>query len=61
MGTFLDDQTKCMRCGDHHFTVVSLTDPHLMLACLECGYVWNVNQPVEDKSDEEDPPAVGGR
>jgi hypothetical protein len=53
--TISDDQTTCTQCGNRHFAIVSLTDPHVALTCLECGYVWNVSQPVEDESENPSP------
>jgi uncharacterized Zn finger protein len=60
MDTILDDQAKCGQCGSLHFAIVSLSDPHVTLSCLECGYLWSLDQPVEGES-EETPPGDGGR
>jgi uncharacterized Zn finger protein len=60
MAKILDDQAKCVQCGSLHFAIVSFSDPQVTLSCLECGYVWNLDQPVEDES-EESPPGEGGR
>jgi len=59
MATILDDQAKCAQRGSLHFAIVSFSDPHVTLSCLECGYVWNLNQPVEDES-KEGPSGDGG-
>jgi uncharacterized Zn finger protein len=59
MATILDDQAKCVQCGNLHFAIVSFSDPHVTLSCLDCGYVWNVNQPIDDES-EEAPRGDGG-
>ena len=59
MATILDEQAKCLQCGNLHFAIVSFSDPHVTLSCLECGYVWNLNQPIEDES-EQAPPGDGG-
>ena len=60
MPTILDDQVKCVQCGNLHFTIVSFSDPRVTLSCLDCGYVWNINQVVEDEFDD-DAPRDGGR
>jgi rubredoxin len=53
MATILDDQAKCGQCGRSHFTVLSLTDSlPTTLTCLECGFVWVVDQPDEDDSQD---------
>src|SRR5271168_3704291 len=44
MTIILDEQAKCVQCGNLHFVIVSFPDPHETLSCLECGYGWNVNQ-----------------
>jgi hypothetical protein len=59
MTTILNDQTKCAQCGKLHFAVISCTDqPPVTFACLECGHIWEINQPVENESEEESPPAI---
>jgi hypothetical protein len=53
MATILNDQAKCGQCGKLHFAIVSMTDkPPVTLVCLECDHVWDINQTVEDESED---------
>jgi hypothetical protein len=60
MATILDDPAKCGQCGRSHFTVLSLTDPlPTTLTCLECGFVWIVDQ-LDENDSQDGAPGDGG-